>query len=129
MPPVTNSPRLKADFIFDSRGDPTFVADEEKKHYYIKFEVENVPPDVYAATFELHPTYYDPVRTIFPDSNGHIELATTSYGDYDLKVRLRTKEGREVPVTDSLANMLQRNRAAMPSNPTIDSAIADISAL
>jgi hypothetical protein len=121
------TPMLAVRFETDADGNPKFVKDAEKKHYRLLFEVENAPSDVYAGTFELHETYYDPIRTIRPDSDGRIRMKTTSYGDYGLKVRLRTKQG-EIQLADSLVDALKRTRPQMPSNPSIDDAIADIQA-
>jgi hypothetical protein len=118
-------PTLAVRFQTDGEGNPQFVEGAGKKHYRLLFEVENVPSDVYASTFELHETYYDPVRTIRPDDRGRIRMNTTSYGDYDVKVRLRTKVG-EIQIADSLAEALKRARPLMPPNPAIDNAISDI---
>ena len=123
--PSTIPPEVVARFETDEAGNPRFIESDEKKHYRLMFEVENVPPDVYAATFELHPTYYDPVRTVRPDAEGRVRLETTSFGDYDLKVRLRTKEG-EIQVVDSLVRALKRARSGMPPNAAIDQAISEI---
>jgi hypothetical protein len=123
---VVATPQLTVRFETDRDGNPIFVEDpQNKKHYYLEFEVKDVPSDVYAATFELHPTYYDPVRTLYPE-NRSVVLRTTSYGDYDLKVLLRTKEGRDVPVSANIVQALERARPSMPANTTIDTAIAEL---
>ncbi len=114
-------------FETDDLGNPRFVKDDGTRHYRLLFELENLPPDVYAATFELHPSYYDPVRTVRPDREGRVRMKTTSYGDYDLKVRLRTKDG-EIRMIDGLVKALKRARPTMPPNPAIDQAIADLDA-
>src|SRR5437870_5694499 len=121
----SRSPQIVARFETDAQGNPKFFQDAKKKHYKLVFEIQNAPPNVYAATFELHPTYYDPIRTLTPDDDGKLRLKATSYGDYDLKVRLRTKEG-EIQIIDSVAHALKRMRHEMSQNPSIDQAIADI---
>jgi hypothetical protein len=124
---ATPTPRLTVRFETDPSGNPTFVQDSDKKHYYLAFEVDDLPADVYAATFELDPTYWDPVQTIFPQ-NRRATLRTTSYGDYGLRVTLRSKGGPDLPIIDTVVRALSRARSSMPPNPTIDSAIADLAA-
>ncbi|MFN3658314.1 MAG: pYEATS domain-containing protein [Pseudolabrys sp.] len=121
---ASSAPQLTAHFETDDSGKPVFVNRGGRKHYNLVFEVENMPENVYAGTFELHESYYDPVRTLRPD-RGKLELKTTSYGDYDLKVRLRTPDG-EILVADNVVNALKRARETMPDNHDIDDAIAEI---
>jgi hypothetical protein len=73
-------------------------------------EVENPPQDAYAATFELDPADYDPRRTLVPDPDGRFRFATHSYGNYDVKVWLRTKEG-EIRIDEDLKGALERSLA------------------
>jgi hypothetical protein len=125
MPVSTEQiPRLIARFETDAEGKPRFTQDSDKRHYRLVFEIENAPPDAYAATFELHPTYYDPVRTVTADQDGKIRLETSSYGDYLLKVLLRTKKG-EIPIADTVSHALQKSHATA-NNPALDQALADI---
>lgn len=120
-------PRLVARLETDQSGRPAFVKGDDKRHYKLVFEVENAPKDTYAATFELDPTYYDPMRTVSPGDDGQFRLQTTTYGDYDLQVRLRTKTG-EIPLIDSVSRALQRWRsdAGPKSDPAVDEAISYI---
>jgi hypothetical protein len=119
------SPRLVAHFKTDEQGAPVFRAGKAHKHYKIILEVENPPPDTYAATFELDPTFYDPLRTLPPDEDGKFRLSTSSYGDFEVLVKLHTKRG-EVPIANSLARALQRSRQGVAADPKISAAIADI---
>jgi hypothetical protein len=123
------SPQLTAHFETDKEGNPRFLQDKGgQKHYQLVFEVENVPKEVYAGTFELDESYYDPVRTVRPEGDERrIRLKTTSYGDYGLRVRLRTSDG-EILILDSLVDALQRTRKGMPSNPSVDQAIEELAA-
>jgi hypothetical protein len=123
---AASAPRLSAQFKTNDKGEPAFVEADGRKHYRIVFEVLNPPSDAYAATFELDPTYYDPVRTLSADADGAFRLETTSYGDYDVKVRVRTKSG-DVPLAGSLARALEQSRERMTPSPAVDSAIAYIS--
>jgi transcription initiation factor IIF auxiliary subunit len=124
----TMRPHLGARFLTSASGEPEFVGERDHRHYKVILEIEDLPKDVYAATFELHPTYYDPVRTLRPDQNGQIRLETTTYGDYDLSVLLRTKEGEE-RIRGNLLQELRRWYEKMGlSNPAIQKALADIAA-
>lgn len=118
-------PRLTAQFKTDDQGDPAFVESNGRKHYQIVFEVENAPNDAYAATFELDPTYYDSVRTLPPGADGNFRLEAASYGDYELRVKLRTKTG-EVPVMDTLAHALRMSQKNAVQNEAVREAIAYI---
>jgi pYEATS domain-containing protein involved in immunity len=116
-------PRLLARFEIDERGAPAFFETGGKRHYKIVYEVENAPEGTYAATFELDPSYYDPYRTLTPDTDGKFRLTTTAYGDYGVMVRLRTKEG-EVPLPlGTLSMALQNARQHMGANPAVDEAV------
>jgi len=122
---TTTVPVLAIRFVIDEAGNPEFVKtpEMEHKHYKLNFEVENAPADAYAATFILHESYYDPVRTVRPDRDGHLRLSTTSYGDYDVKVHLRTPQG-ELQLVDTVTGALKRARSSMPPGPAVDEAIA-----
>lgn len=113
------APRLTAHFVKDESGKPSLIEAGGRKHYKVTFGVEGVP-DAYAATFELHPTYYDPVRSVSPDTDGHLALNTTAYGDYDLKVKVQAKEG-VVQIVDSVSDALKRGLGGQ----TADAAFAD----
>lgn len=118
------TPKLIARFAPDKDGKPSFVSTEDgRRHYKVEFALEETPPDVYAATFELHPTYYDPVRTVRPEPDGKVALQTTAYGDYDLKVRLRTKEGVQV-VNANLVEALKRGESAESDQPGVLEALS-----
>ena len=119
---MTMQPFLTARFQTDERGAPEFVEANGLRHYKVVFQVKDPPEGAYAATFELDPTYYDPMRTLRPDPDGGFQLETTAYGDYDVKVRLRTKEG-VVPLLGNLKRALEHSRESMGPNSAIDEAI------
>jgi hypothetical protein len=124
----TMPPEVAARFETDQAGNPLFIEDDKKRRYYrITVEIENIPREVYAATFELHETYYDPITTLTPDSEGRIRLTTTSFGDYTMKVRLRSKEG-EIQIIDTLSRALERGRLGMSPDVRVDQALAEIRA-
>ena len=118
---------LVARFATDEQGRlRSFETGTGLKHYHIVIEVKNAPPGVLAATFELDPSYYLPVRTVEPDAEGRVKLETTAYGDYPLKVDLRTKSG-PIPVKTTLRKALLSGEPRA-QQPEIDAAIAEIAA-
>jgi len=124
---MSDTPQLVARFATDEQGEPEYVEnDSGLKHYRIVLEVENPPPGVVAATFELDPTYYLPVRTVEPGADGRVTLETTAYGDYPLKVDLRSKSG-VIPVTNTLRKALLSGETRQ-RDPKFGAAIADITA-
>lgn len=124
---MSDQPELFARFIKDEHGEPRFAETETgMKHYRIVLEVKDPPTGVLAATFELDPTYYLPVRTVEPDAEGRLKLETTAYGDYGLKVDLRSKSG-VVPVRTTLRKALLSGESR-GRTPEIDAAIAEIAA-
>jgi hypothetical protein len=114
--------RLVARFETDTEQHPKFTERKGKKHYGITLEVENPPPDAYAATFELDPSYRDPWRTLAPDPEGKFKLTTTSYGNFEVLVRVRTKRG-EMLVANNLYRALRDTVGATASNPKVDEAL------
>ena len=123
---MADTPQLVARFATNEQGEPQYVETSAGKHYRIVIEVENAPSDLVAATFELDPTYYLPVRTIEPDVDGRVKLETTAYGDYALKVDLRSKSG-VIPVKTTLRKALLSGEAR-EQEPKIGAAMAEIAA-
>lgn len=122
------SPRLVASFETDNYGNPAFVRRGDKNHYRVSFEVEDAPPSAYAATFELAPDYYDPVRTLRPDADGKFRLKTTTYGDFDVKVVLRTSDGKEQTLMANLKSALEKSLKSAAGQPKFIEALNDIAA-
>lgn len=124
---MSDQPELVARFVTDERGQPRYVeTGTGRKHYRIVIEVKNTPSDVLAATFELDPTYYLPVRTVEPDADGKVKLETTVYGDYALRVNLRSRTG-VTPIRTTLRKALLGGESR-ERGPKIDAAIAEIAA-
>jgi len=119
-------PWLNVRLEVDAQGKPEVIRTGKLQHYKVIFEVENAPPDTYAATFELDPTYYDPLRTLQPDDKGGFRLETTTYGDYPLIVRLHRPKTGDLVIKESVARALRRARKTMPAGPEIDDALAYI---
>jgi hypothetical protein len=121
------APKIVARLKTDAAGRPMILERSGQRHYQVVFEIADAPPDAYAATFELDPSYYDSVRSVLPSSEGKLQLATSTYGDYELMVRLQTKEG-ELRLSDSVSNALRRGLTSSASSPTpaIEEALSDI---
>jgi hypothetical protein len=120
-------PGIVARFELDEAGKPQFIAstDSSLKHYKILLKAE-APPATESAVFELHPTYFDPVREVkrsSPDEELIEEI--TSYGDYE--VQLSTSGSVPVRARELLSNALRKGHAAeLQANPSILAAIRDI---
>ena len=91
-------PLIRASFILDKQGRPIAIQSGGTKHYRIKLHVEDVPEDAHAVTYELHESYYDPIREVRRDVP-NFEEEITSYGDYDLKIRVRRKNRVDLATT------------------------------
>ena len=121
------SPKLTVRLETDPAGRPVVLAGPDHRHYKVVFEVENAPPDTYAATFDLDPeTYSDPSRTLRPDAKGRFLLKTTTYGDYPLVVRLRRSRGEDIMLRANVASGLRA--AHGPAGGDVRQALEYISA-
>jgi hypothetical protein len=95
--PDDTEPKLTVQLKLDRAGHPMFVDRPDQRQYDLILEVENAPPDTYAATFEVDPsTTYDAVHTLRPNPNGGFRLDTTTYGDSPVVVRLRRSNGEDL---------------------------------
>jgi hypothetical protein len=124
----SDDPTLSVRLETDEAGSPEFVEGDDKRHYKVVFEIENAPPDAYAATFELDASSYcDSVRTLRPESDGKFRLATTTCGDYPVIVRLHRSKGEDRILKDSVFRGLKRARGRiMAAGPRIDEALSYI---
>jgi hypothetical protein len=117
---MTSSPVIKATFELDEKGLPAFIERGDRKHYRIRLHVENVPDDTYAVTYKLHETYYDPVRESRDRAAGFTE-DLTSYGDFTVQAKIRSKEGVATVATPLSAALEAGHGAQLP--PEIESAL------
>ena len=112
MPNDAEVPKLTVHLKLDVAGRPTFVEGPDRRRYGLILEVENAPPDAYAATFELDPAItYDAAHTLRPNPNGGFRLETTTYGDSPVIVRLFRSNGEDLVLKDSIARGLCRTHA------------------
>lgn len=84
---IMEQPTLQAKFVFDREGR---VDTTKQGHYKIEISVKNAPEDAYAVTYRLHPSYFDPIREAMNKEDSFME-EITSYGDYLITARVRTK--------------------------------------
>lgn len=118
-----NKPVLVAKFVLDSKGSPKVAYKDSLSHYRIRLMVNNAPEDTYAVTYELHETYYEPVREARSYTDGFAE-DITSYGDYDIRATIRGKHRNQVVVA-GLSEALERGHGQNPL-ATIAKALANI---
>ncbi len=126
-------PKLAVRLQTDKDGRPIVVQRDGTRHYSVLLEVRNAPADTYAATFELDPTDYDPVRTLAPDAQGNIRLSTTTSGDFPVLVRISRSGGANTVLKESVARALRRGHETEPSaagedRSAISQALNDIAA-
>ena len=113
-------PILKARFVLDNSGKP---AERTSGHYKIKLFVEGVPEDAYSVTYQLDPSYYDPIRETLSPSNGFAE-DITSYGDFLVTARIRTPSAT-IPIQRSLSQALIETHSG-EITPEIQKGLQDI---
>jgi hypothetical protein len=117
------TPAIRATFKLDEKGEPEFIQQGNFKHYRISLQVENPPQDTYAVTYILHETYYDPVLESRDRKSGFAE-ELTSYGDYTLQAKIRTRDRVEtlaIPLSAALERAYADNRTSQ-----IEAALRDI---
>jgi hypothetical protein len=113
--------QLVARFALDKDQKPKFERDDDdRKHFEIRLSIRNAPTDAHAVTYQLHETYYDPVRearqaTKFPEW-------ITSYGDFKVKARVRRQQGTDV-VSVMLSDALEAYYRGEPANAAVARAI------
>jgi hypothetical protein len=120
---MMKAPCLLARFELDANGRPQAIRDGGRSHYLIRFEMQDAPADAYAVTYQLHESYYDPVReSKRRDSRFSEEL--TSYGDFVVRAKIRSPDGVET-VSSPLSKALEQgHRDAL--TPEIQAALRDI---
>jgi hypothetical protein len=117
----TVQPTLAVRLKTDSEGNPSFFEGKNKRHYRIVFEIENAPEDAYLAQVELDSSYSDPVRNVERQPDGIFRLATSTYGDYPVRVHLYRSDGYDVVLSDSVARALRRSATEM--SPAVQQAV------
>jgi hypothetical protein len=122
---ATGIPIIRATFELDADGRPTSVESGNLRHYHIKLHVDGAPPDTYAVTYVLDPSYPSPVREVL-DSKAAFAEHLTSYGDYTVQAKIRARDGITT-VAVPLARALAESYSEAPS-PAIASALQDIAA-
>jgi flavin-binding protein dodecin len=117
------TPTIKATFELDENGRPAAVSAGKLQHYRIKLQVDGAPPDTYAVTYVLDPSYHSPVREV-RNSEASFEERLTSYGDYTVQAKIRSRDGITtiaVPLSKALLKTYSGE-----SNTSIDEALQNI---
>ena len=114
---------LKATFMLDKDGKPKYIPADKHRHYAIQLSVEGAPEQSIGVTYQLHESYYDPLREAYDASTGFLETIT-SYGDYDIVAMIRSKP-RSIKIKSSLYEALKRTYSDT-DNPDILRALNDI---
>jgi hypothetical protein len=120
---MADKPKLVARFILDEQGRPQVIKGSDHKHYWIELYVEDAPEGTYAVNYQLHDSYYDPVRESRNPGDRFAERLT-SYGDYTVQASVRTKN-RVEPVSAELSEALTRGHKD-ESSAMIAEALEDI---
>lgn len=120
-----NNSRIVARFLLDTDGRPRTVNNGELRHYWIELHIEFPPDDTYAVTYQLHESYYDPVRES-RNAKGAFAEKLTSYGDFTVQARLRTRN-RVVTIAAELSEALSYGHRDKASE-SISKALGDIRA-
>ncbi len=122
-------PRLGARFVLDTDGAPAAIQSStapDLKHYKIDLFTLEAPSSARSVTYELHPSYYDPLREVVrkSDKDQFVE-PITSYGDYEIRVAVSgsTEDVATVWLSDALR---RSHRDALETDSAIARAIQDI---
>jgi hypothetical protein len=100
-----NKEKIKAVFVTDANGEPEYIESGGVKHFKIQLQMEGTPKDAYAVTYELHKSYYDAIRENHDRDEGFRE-DLTSYGNYDIKVKVRSRQGTSMLITSLVDALL-----------------------
>jgi hypothetical protein len=114
----TPRPKLHAEFVM-ADGHVEGV----DGNYRIKLTVTGAPAKTHAVTYYLHETYYDAIREVRNRKTNYAENIT-SYGDYEVQVKIRTPTQPYV-VKRTLLDAL-RERHGESTNPSIQKALRDL---
>jgi len=118
--------RLLAEFQLN-QGRPSYLEGASKRHYHIRIFTDDPPEDALTITYQLDPSYTNPIR-IVPKGTPDFGEYTTAYGDYEIKVLgRRQKDGNAVELLSSrtLSDAL-RERYGADASPEVEAAIRDI---
>ncbi len=118
-----SKPTLVAKFLLDAQGVPIVAFKGDPSHYLIELAVTNAPADTYAVTYELHESYYEPVRESRRRSE-HFSEEITSYGDYNVRATVRGKARSQVILAE-LSEALRHGHGRNPP-PEVAKALKDI---
>ena len=111
------SPQITATFVLDANGVPERIESGNLTHYKIRLKVDNAPEDTYAVTYRLHDSYHTPVREAIDRATLFAE-DLTSYGDYSVQAKVRTRDGA-FSVARDLSRALEAGHADALTGPIV----------
>jgi hypothetical protein len=117
-----NIPVLRVEFRLDVNGNPMLINKDSVNHYKIRISIDNIPADVYAVNYQLHPSYISPFREERNRANS-FGFNTTTYGDYIISAELMGKKGNQI-ISTLVSESLDRNH--MQKNKLIAEALKNI---
>jgi hypothetical protein len=118
------TPKLTAQFDLDPTGQPKSLLRGSTRHYDIRLQLVGAPQDTYAVTYQLHDSYYDPVREA-RDPETRFSEHLTSYGDFTVNAKIRSRQGVftvALPLSEAL-----RDGHSSSMSPAIRAAIEELS--
>jgi hypothetical protein len=110
-----NRPELVARFDLSPTGEIQAIVRPKHRHYRLLLSVRGTSDDTYAVTYQLHESYRDPVRESV-DRTNDFQLAFTSYGDFVVQAKVRSKSGT-VTLARSLSAALTDGHEGSMSGP------------
>jgi len=115
---------LKAEFLLDEAGKPRATAEGGRTHYEIRLFVDDAPETAFAVNYELYEDYFLPLRESVRKRQSFDE-EITSYGDYEVRAEVRTREGRRVRLQRQLSEAL-RDGMSKAITPSVEGALKRI---
>ena len=120
--------RLLAEFQLE-KGRPSYIEGANNKHYYIRLFTDSPPEDALTITYQLDPSYKNPIRVV-PRGTPDFSEYATAYGDYVVSVfgrRQKDESAVELLTSRTLTDAL-RDHYGSNMSPEIEAAIQDIAA-
>jgi pYEATS domain-containing protein involved in immunity len=114
---------VRAEMVLDEKNEPVQIKGDSLNHYRIRLFLDTPNPDVESVTYNLDPTYYDPVRES-TDRDSQFGVEITTYGDYPVTVDAQVR-GEIVREVVPLAKLLKQAYEDS-TTPEISSALSYI---
>lgn len=119
-----NIPEINVQFLTDEQGNPKSIESNGLKHFKIEVSLKNVPDDVYAANYQLDPSYINPFREEM-NKEEEFKFGTTTFGDYSISASLLGRTHNYL--TSGIISKALIKQYSGDENPQIKAAIQEIS--